>query len=88
MTTKPPSKIKEFPENTLEKVAYNSVKNIPTVEPNDSYRLAYNIFQFLTKKDTTLKEAIRVSGARLLVPVEEAYKLIVEYLESQGHIIK
>ncbi|RCK71804.1 MAG: hypothetical protein IGBAC_0761 [Ignavibacteriae bacterium] len=88
MTTKPPSKVKEFPENSLEKLAYNSVKNIPTVEPNDSYRLAYHVFQWLTKKDTTLKEAIRVSAARLLIPEEEAYKLISEYLQSQGKEIK
>lgn len=88
MTTKPPSKVKLFPEESLEKIAYQSVENIPALEPNDAYRLAYHIYQYLEKKHITLQEVIKVSGARLLISEEDAYKRIREFLESKGFNVK
>ena len=84
MATKPPAKVKEYLENSLEKIAYESVKEIPTVEPNDAYRLGYNIFQCLSKKEIKLKEAIKLSSARMLISEDEAYKKISDYLLSRG----
>ncbi len=47
MTTKAPSSVQPGPDQSLEKVAYESVKNIPTVEPHDQDRLGFNVWRWL-----------------------------------------
>jgi len=84
MTTKPPSTIAPAPENALEKIAYASVKNIPTVEPHDQDRLGYNVWRWLTLKHDPLEIAVRSAGARLLISEEEAIKKIRENLKQLG----
>ena len=84
MTTKPPSKVQEFPADSLEKIAYNSVSTIPTEEPNDRNRLGYHIWKWLSSKQGTLEQAILQSGARLHIPTFEAKKIISESLQKQG----
>ncbi len=78
MTTKAPAKVKEFPADSLEKIAYNSVKDVPTVEPNDANRLGYHIWTWLKKKECTLTDAVDRSEARLLIPKDEAVNIIRE----------
>lgn len=84
MTTIAPSKIKEFDSSTIEKIAYGSVKTIPTREPNDQYRLGYSIWQWLTEKKGTLEQAIRNSGSRILIPEQEAISIIKQELKKSG----
>jgi hypothetical protein len=84
MTTKPPSKVQDFPADSLEKIAYNSVSTIPTEEPNDRNRLGYHIWKFLSSKQGTLEQAIMQSGARMHIPQSEAKKIIAEALQKQG----
>lgn len=84
MTTKAPAKVKEFPPESLEKIAYMSVRDVPTVEPNDSNRLGYYIWLWIKDKKGTLENAVRESEARLLLPPNEAVKIIRESLMTQG----
>ncbi len=88
MTTKPPSKVKEFSPETLEKIAYNSVQDVPTVEPNDRNRLGYHVFIMLKERNKNLEGAIMEAESRLLVSKTEAAKIIRDGLEKQGIIIE
>ncbi len=84
MTTVPPPKVKEFDPSTNEKMAYNSVKTIPTREPNDQYRLGFCVWQWLTEKQGTLEQAVRNSGSRILIPEQEALNTIKQELKKAG----
>lgn len=84
MTTKPPPSIKEFPAESLEKIAYNSVSRIPAQEPNDRYRLGYQVLQWLKNRTGTLEDAIKVSGSRIHISRQEALTIITEELKKQG----
>ena len=84
MTTIAPPKIKEFDPSTVEKIAYNSVKTIPTKEPNDQYRLGYSVWMFLSEKRGTVELAVRNSGSRLLIPEQEAVAIIKQELQKSG----
>jgi hypothetical protein len=84
MTTKPPPSVNEFPAESLEKIAYNSVSAIPTQEPNDRNRLGYHVWQWLLNRKGTLADAINVSGARMKISKEDALKAVTEKLKSQN----
>jgi hypothetical protein len=84
MATSAPAKVREFAATSIEKIAYTSVKDIPTREPNDQYRLGYSVWMFLTEKNGTLDDAVRTSGARLLIAQSDAVRIIREALEHSG----
>jgi hypothetical protein len=84
MTTKPAAAVKPAPENALERIAYESVREIPTVEPNDRDRLGYTVWRWLTMRKDPLEAALRSAGARMLVSEEEALRIIRASLERQG----
>ena len=84
MTTKAPSPVKEFPAESLEKIAYSSVSTVPTQEPNDRNRLGYHVWQWLLDRQDTLENVIKVSGARKHISDEETVKIITESLKQQG----
>lgn len=84
MTTKPPSKVKAAEENSLEKIAYASVAQIPTAEPHDNDRLGYNVWRFLSSRRDSLEFAVRTSGAHLRVSEEEAVERIRQRLREHG----
>jgi hypothetical protein len=84
MTTKPPSPVQPAPENALERIAYESVKEIPTVEPHDQDRLGYGIWRWLRFRRDPLESAVRSAGARMLVTEEEALQRIRASLQRQG----
>ena len=84
MSTKPPPQVAPFPAESLEKIAYTSVSTIPTVEPNDGNRLGYHVWRWLSQRQGTLEQAIKESGSRLNVSVQEAHKVITESLQKQG----
>ncbi len=50
MTTLPPPKTKDFPENSVEKKCYNIVKLFKDYLPlvNDRNRLAFGLYKFVT----------------------------------------
>lgn len=84
MTTKPPSSVAEFPQESLEKFAYSVVADIATREPNDRNRLGYHVWSWLLERKGTLEQAVQVSGARTQLPLGEVYKIIAKRLEEKG----
>jgi hypothetical protein len=80
MTTVPPPNVKTFDAASLEKISYNSVKSIPTREPNDQYRLGYSIWLWLTEKKGSLEQAMKNAGSRMLIAESDALKIIKEEL--------
>ena len=88
MSTAAPSKVQEFDAKTIEKIAYNSAAEIPTREPNDQYRLGYSVWLMLNEKNITLEQAIKNSGARLLIGEKETAKKIAESLRANGIEVK
>jgi len=84
MATVAAAKVKEFDASTLEKIAYSSVKSIPTREPNDQFRLGYCVWDFLSTKKGTLEQAVKYSGARVLIPETEVLTIIKQELKKSG----
>lgn len=84
MSTKPPPSVAEFPQDSLEKIAYSSVADIPTQEPNDRNRLGYNIWMWLVDRKGTLEQAIKNAGSRTHIPYEEVLKIVSKHLEEKG----
>ena len=83
MSTLAPSSVKQSDPSALEKIAYDSVKQIPTKEPNDQNRLGYNVWIFLKEKNGTVADAVRQSGARILIPEKEAVAIIEAVLKAR-----
>ncbi|HLB01326.1 MAG TPA: hypothetical protein VJO14_08070 [Bacteroidota bacterium] len=84
MTTKPPSQVEASAADTVEKIAYDSIAPVPTLEPNDGSRLGYHVWRWLTTRQGTLEEAVKESGARLTIPADTAVRMIRERLSSKG----
>jgi hypothetical protein len=84
MSTIAPSKVREFPDSSLEKIAYKSVEAIPTREPNDQNRLGYCVWSYLAERKGTLQSAVHNSGARILIPEAEVLRTITAALQRAG----
>jgi hypothetical protein len=84
MSTKPPASIVKSPAESLEKLAYNVVAEIPTEEPNDRNRLGYSLWGWLSERRGTLLQAIRASGTRSPLTSEEIFEIIYTRLEEKG----
>lgn len=84
MATITPSQVKKFDASSLEAIAYESVKQIPTKEPNDQYRLGYHIWNYLRDKRGTVADAVKHSGARILIPEKEAAVIIEAALKERS----
>ncbi len=84
MTTKPPSKVQEFPPTSLEKIAYSAVAAVETVEVNDRNRLGYHVWRWLTTREGSLEGVIAQSGARLKTPPDKALEIITTALKGSG----
>lgn len=83
MATVPPSTVKPSDASSLEKIAYESVKAVPTKEPNDQYRLGYHIWNHLKDHNGTVADAVKHSGARILIPEKEAAAIIEAALKER-----
>ena len=84
MTTKAPSGVAEFSAESLEKIAYGSVSEIPTQEPNDRNRLGFCIWAWLRDRKGTLEQAIQNSGSRTHIPYPEVLKIVTARLKEKG----
>jgi len=85
MATKKPPEIKPHPDDSIEAIAYKSVEQIPTREPNDLNRLGFHVWRWLTDSaNTTLDEQITVSGTRLLISKDEAKERILQALKDMN----
>lgn len=84
MATNPPPQISEYPADSLEKVAYASVQDIPTREPNDRNRLGHYVWRWLVEKNGTLEQSVKNSGSRTLIPYDEVVRIVKENLRKRG----
>ncbi len=76
--------VKTFPPESIEAKAYAAAALVPAVEMNDTNRLGYHVYLYLTKQYESIAEAIHVAQARLLVTDAEAEKRIAEALRAEG----
>lgn len=83
MSTIAPPSVRPSDPASLEAIAYASVKDVPTKEPNDQYRLGYHVWNYLKERKGTLLDAVRQSGARILVPEKEAAAIIERALQGK-----
>jgi hypothetical protein len=84
MSTKPPASVVESPAESLEKLVYNVVAEIPTEEPNDRNRLAYCLWGWLSERQGTLLQTICAAGTRSSLTSEEIFDIIYKRLEEKG----
>ncbi len=84
MTTKAPSTVQPAPEDSLEKIAYGSVAEIPTQEPHDRDRLGYTVWLWLKSRHDPLEIAVHTASARMQISEEEAVSRIRAFLSSRG----
>jgi hypothetical protein len=84
MSTKPPASIVESPAESLEKLAYSVVADIPTEEPNDRNRLGYCLWGWLSERRGTLLQTIRAAGIRSSLTPEEIFGRIQKQLTEKG----
>jgi hypothetical protein len=84
MSTKPPAPVVEFPPDSLEKIAYNAVAEIPTEELNDRNRLGYCLWGWLSERRGTLMQTINASGVRSSLTHAEIFAIIQKRLEEKG----
>lgn len=84
MTTKAPSGVTEFPSDSLEKIAYDSVIDIPTREPNDRNRLGFCVWAWLRDRKGTLDQAIQNSGSRTHIQYSEVLSIVSKRLQERG----
>ena len=84
MTTKPPPAVAAFAADSLERLAYSVVAEIQTREPNDRNRLGYNVWAWLKEGRGTLAQAIKNSGVRTTLPLEEVVKIVTKRLTEKG----
>ena len=71
-------------DSELAEKAYQSVRAVPTVEPNDRNRLGYHVWLFLRGELPSLEEAVNVARARFspkTLPQEEVVAHIQEQLK-------
>ncbi len=84
MTTKAPSGVVEFPAESLEKIAYQSVAEVPTQEPNDRNRLGFCVWAWLRDRKGTLEQAIQNSGSRTHISYPEVLTIVSKRLQERG----
>jgi len=84
MSTKPPSPVAEFPADSLEKIAYAVVADIPAEEVNDRNRLGYCLWGWLSERHGTLLQTVRSAGVRSTLAPEEIVTRIQQQLEKRG----
>ena len=84
MTTKTPPLIAPFAADSLEKIAYAAVEDIPTTEPNDLNRLGYSVWSWLKDHRGTLTDAIRNSGVRTSMQLDNVEQAVRAKLTARG----
>lgn len=87
MTTLPPPKTKEFPQDSLEKKVYNLVESFKDYIPitNDRYRLAFSLFKYLKGEGDEPLIAVK-SNKLKLVDISET-ELAIKLAEELNKLI-
>ena len=74
--------IRQWPEESLERKAYNAAATIPAAEQNDTNRLGYHVYLYLKGEIRSLADAVHVAQANMLVDREEVVRRLAAELES------
>lgn len=85
MTTLPPPKVKQFPDDSLEKKVYNIIEsfkdNLPIM--NDRNRLAFSLFKYLKGEGDAPLIAVKTNKLKIVgLTEEELAKRIDEELKK------
>jgi hypothetical protein len=68
----------------FQKIAYEVVGSIPTLEKNDNIRLGYHVYELLIGKIESVEEAVKVSNPRSSMAKDDMVKIIKENLKNSG----
>lgn len=73
MTTLPPPKVKQFPDDSLEKKVYNIVESFKEYLPvmNDRNRLAFSLFKYLKGEGDAPLMAVKTNKLKIVGLTEE-----------------
>ena len=85
MTTLPPSNVREFPEDSLEKKVYKIADSFEQYIPitNDRNRLGYNLYKFMTGEGDAPEIIVRNAKLNIQnISFEELAKKITQELEK------
>ncbi len=85
MTTKAAPPVEPSAADTLEKIAYESVAAVQTVEPNDRNRLGYHVWRWLTTRQGSLEDTIRESGVTAHHTARNRRKIDPRLPRIEGH---
>ncbi|AFH50339.1 Hypothetical protein IALB_2636 [Ignavibacterium album JCM 16511] len=85
MTTLPPPKVKQFPDDSLEKKVYNIIEsfkdNLPIM--NDRNRLAFSLYKYLKGEGDAPLMAVKTNKLKIVgLSEEELAKRIDEELKK------
>lgn len=73
MTTLPPPKVRQFPDDSLEKKVYNMIEsfkdNLPIM--NDRNRLAFSLFKYLKGEGDAPLMAVKTNKLKIVGLTEE-----------------
>lgn len=72
--------VKEWPDTSLERMAYDAVRSVPVLEDNDRNRLGYHVFLFLKGELPDIAEAVHIAQPRMHCGKEEAVRRISDAL--------
>lgn len=72
--------IRQWPEQTPERRAYDAVRSVPVQEENDRNRLGYHLFLHLKGELPDLDDVLHVAQPRLRCSRDEAKRLITAAL--------
>lgn len=80
MTTLPPPKVKQFPDDSLEKKVYNIVDSFKEYLPvmNDRNRLAFSLFKYLKGEGDAPLMAVKTNKLKIVGLTEEELALKIE----------
>lgn len=75
--------VSSIQDQALAEKAYLSVRQVPTIEPNDRNRLGYHVWLYLRGELPTLEEAVTVARSRFQpksLPISDVVTHITEQL--------
>lgn len=85
MTTLPPPKVKQFPDDSLEKKVYNIIESFKDFLPvmNDRNRLAFSLYKYLKGEGDAPLMAVKTNKLKIVgLTEEELAKRIDEELKK------
>jgi hypothetical protein len=74
--------VQQWPDDSLERRAYDAVSEVPVVEENDRNRLGYHIFLYLKGELASIEEALHIAQPRMHCSKDEAIRMITSSISA------